>query len=529
MSSSCPLLENLVGEGQSSLPRVAAMRAETTPDDTFLLWEGERWTYAQAWNHMLRFASFLHELGISGENQRITSYLPNCPEAMWAWFGTHLSGSIYAPLNRAHKGELLHDMLARTRAKVLITEPSGLAEFEDLRSLGVETVIVTGDEVPAEVTRFNDYLDMEPAKPTFPDPASVCTLMYTSGTTGRSKVVRIPHNMYARGGARVAEAMGYRPDDVCHMWFPLFHIGGSLHFVAAMMIAGGTVAMFPTFSASRFWQQVTDTRATVFGGLANVIHILMQVSEQPDDASNTLRIGLAAMLPPEMIRPFENRFGVQLLDTYGMTEVEPITVPDRSRENPVGSSGILNQDFEIMFADENDHPLTAGERGQILVRPRITNGMMLGYEDDDAATLEVFRNLWFHTGDLGHQNEDGFIFVHGRVKHMIRRRGENISAWELEKFIGDHPDVDEVACVGVPATMGEEDVKAIIVPLASSEIDPRQIHDYCMEKMARFMVPRFIEIRESLPLNQVGKVEKEALKNITDSIWDAERELTEGS
>lgn len=518
----CPQLENLVGEGQSSLPKVAAARADKTPAATFLLWEGKTWTYTEAWEHMLRFAGLLHELGVSGEDRRVASYLPNCPEAMWAWFGTHLSGSIYAPLNRAHRGGLLHDMLARTGAKVLVTEPSGLAEFDNLEALGVETVIVTGDERPRGTLAFDDCLQAEPAAPKFPDPASVGTLMYTSGTTGRSKVVRIPHNMYARGGARVAEAMGYRPDDIAHMWFPLFHIGGSLHFAAAMMIAGGSLAMFPTFSASRFWQQVADTQATIFGGLANVIHILFQAPEKADDVDNTLRCGLAAILPPEIIRPFEKRFGVQLLDTYGMTEVEPITVPDRTRENPPGSSGIVNPDFEIMFADEHDQPVDEGERGQILVRPRIANGMMLGYEGDDAATLSIFRNLWFHTGDLGHRNEEGFIFVHGRVKHMIRRRGENISAWELEKLISEHPKVDEVACVGVPAALGEEDVKAVIVAVAGTDLDAAELHAFCKKKMARFMVPRYIEIRECMPLNQVGKVEKEALKTINEEIWDEE-------
>ncbi len=521
--NTCPLLEQLVGEAQSCLPRIAAARAEATPDNPFLLWAGESWSYVRAWDHMLRCAGFLNRLGVSGADRRIASYLPNCPEAMWTWFGVHLSGSVYAPLNRAHKGELLADMLSRTGAKTLVTEPSALDQLDVFQAAGVETLIITGQETKHGFIRFDDYLDMEPAVPVFPDPSSLCTLMYTSGTTGRSKAVRIPHNMYARGAARIAESFDYRPSDVFHMWFPLYHIAGSLHLVAAMMIAGGSVAMFPTYSASKFWQQVEDTGATFFGGLANVIHTLMAAPPSENDAGNTLRTGIVAILPPEMIRPFEKRFGVQLRDTYGMTEAEPITIPDLSRENPPGSSGVPNPDFEIRFADEHDRPVAPGETGQILVRPMQPDIMMLGYEGDDAATLEVFRNLWFHTGDLGHQDEDGFIFVHGRIKHMIRRRGENISTWELEKFIGEHPQVDEVACVGVPSSLGEEDVKAVIVPAPGNPPDARELHAWCREKMARFMVPRYMELTEALPLNHVGKVEKEALKTITDATWDAER------
>ncbi len=522
--NSCTYLQNLVGEEQSCLTRIAALRAEQTPDAPFLVWQDQSYSYADSWQLTRQLGGLLDELELAGNGKRIASYLPNCPETVWTWFAAYLTGSVYVPLNRAHKGELLIDMMRRARAQVLVTEASALEQLPDPQTIGFKKVIIVGPELPEGCIAFSEIENAVPVDPVFSEPSELATLMYTSGTTGRSKCVRLPHNIYARNAARHAEAMAYTSADIFHMWFPQFHIWGSLT-TAGIMCAGGSIALFPSFSASAFWEQIEHTGATWFGGLANVLHILLSKDPGDTDNNNTLRAGHAAIVPADIKRIFEKRFDVRLYDEYGMTEAEPITLPAPDRDTPLESVGVVNPDFEVILVDTMGMPVADGKRGHLLARPKISNVMMQGYEGDDAATVSVFRDLWFHTGDLAHRDTMGFIFIHGRVKHMIRHRGENISAMELEGLIAEHPEVNQVACVGVPSPIGEEDVKAVVVLVDSSVLQGSELHLWCRDRMAKFMVPRYIEIIDALPHNQVGKVEKEALKTITDNIWDAERDL----
>jgi crotonobetaine/carnitine-CoA ligase len=288
-----------------------------------------------------------------------------------------------------------------------------------------------------------------------------------------------------------------------------------------MILAGGRICLFPTFSLSRFWGEVAATKATVFVALPNVLNLLMSAPARDDDAANSLSVGLIAAVAPDLQTAFEDRFGVTLKDTYGMTEVEPLTLPVPDRRSPPGSCGKAGRDFEVAVLDPQDKPVPPLTSGQVAARPRAPAVMMLGYEDDAEATVAAWRNLWFHTGDLGYLDESGFLFVEGRLKDMIRRGGENISTWELEGLIAEHPDVELAAVVGVPSPLGEEEVKAIVVPREGARPEPAELHAYCRQKMARFMVPRFIELRTSLPHSDIGKVQRELLKGTEPPVWDA--------
>lgn len=518
------LLRDLVGADDASIPQVWARRVQASPHRRFLLWKDESWSYGEAWDRIRRFAGFLTAHGLGGKGQRVATFLGNRPEVLWTWFGAQLTGAVYVGLNRRHRGVLLADMLTRSRARLLVTENSALDQLPDLRKCGIDYVMVLDQERPTPVQHgtvlsFKDALEAEPSDGIPLLPSDLAVVVYTSGTTGRSKAVRLPHNAYCRGAARFAEAYGLGESDVFHTWFPLYHVGGQIHATMSMVLVGGAVALVPTFSASRFWDQVKRMRATIFAGLGGMLTILWNQPPRPDDGKSTLRIGLCAPVAADMHRQFEQRFGIKILDQYGMSEAEFITLPDNS---PIGSCGRAGPDYDVAIFDEHDRALPAHRTGEIVCRPKAADLIFQGYEDDDAATVRAWRNLWFHTGDLGYRDDDGYFYWVDRESHAIRRRGENVSSWELEQIIQSHPQVAECAVVGVPSPLGEEDVKAVVVPRNGSQLDSRGLHAFCAERMAHFMVPRYIEIRQALPLTPSEKVEKEKLRETAGVLWDAQ-------
>jgi crotonobetaine/carnitine-CoA ligase len=530
VSSEIASLRTLVGTSHASIPQVLAARVDRTPDRLFLRASGHRWTYASAWHAIRAFGGFLAALGIGGPTDRVASYLSNRPEALWTWFGTHVTGAVYAPLNRAHRGQVLEDMLRRSTARILVTEASALDSLPPLNTVGIETVLLVDGDLPtptelgARVFAFRDALSAKPCTITVPKPGDLATLMYTSGTTGRSKAARLPHSQFCRGGAWVAHALSLTENDVLHGWMPLFHIAGQLHITMSTITAGAVLALFPTFSRSRFWTQVHETQATVVCGMGALLRILWNMPPDASDRAHSLRIAMVANIPPDLHLPFEQRFGIRLVEQYGMTEAELLTLPTPEDPVPLGSCGRPGPDFDLAIMDAEDRILPPRKTGQIVARPKVPHVMMLGYEGDDAATVDAWGNLWFHTGDLGYCDESGCYYWVDRLKHAIRRRGENISSWEVEQILRAYPGVHDCAVVGVPSPLGEEDVKAVVTPQTGHSLAPGDIHAFCARHMARFMVPRYIEIRSVLPYSEVGKVEKERLRQITGQIWDAERD-----
>jgi crotonobetaine/carnitine-CoA ligase len=506
-------LRELGLDDRASTPELFAARVARSPDSPFLRWSRKEWTYAQAALEVAGFADLIGSLAVTSGRSRVASFLSNCPEAVWATLGTHAAGKTYVPLNRGHKGALLRQLLARSEAAILVADATALGELHSLAECGFEFLLLVGDPGKAVLPSGVQVIRTEPGMAGDPQslrgsrPDAIATVMFTSGTTGRSKAVRIPHNMLCRGAARFAEACDFRSRDVIHLWAPLFHIFGQLHQMMAMIVAGGCIAVYPTFSRSRFWKEVARDKCTVFCGLPNVLRILWNEPERPEDLTSTLRLGIIAMIPPDIHRRFEERFGVVLLDSYGMTEAEPLTLPDLSRPAPLGSCGRESPDFEIRIVDDQEEPSPTGALGQILVRPRASDVMMSGYDADSAATVAAWRNLWWHTGDLGYFDEDGFLYVKGRTKDMIRRRGENISAWELEEQLRACPLIANCAVLAIPSPLGEDDVAAAIVPTGPG-VTEDQIRAYCLANMASFMVPQLIRFRGDLPLNHVGKVDK---------------------
>jgi carnitine-CoA ligase len=517
----------LVGKVDTSIPEAFRIRAELSEGDQFLWSGGRSWTYQDALAEVGRVAGFINGLRPGGSAGRVASYLDNRPEAMWSWFGTLAAGRTYVPLNRHHRGTLLKEMLERSGAVMLITDRTGLEEVGRLPER-IEAVLLVDEDVPQTAGRqavhpWSYIADVKPAGLASPRPEEIAIVMFTSGTTGRSKAVCLSHNQCVCGGAAVAWALRITPRDVFHCWWPLYHVAAEVDTTLPMVLAGGSVALYPRFSVSGFWGQVEESRATLFGGMANMLERLWSAPPSDRDADNSLRGAVIGYIPPRMRDRFERRFGVRLFDTYGMTEIEPIALPDPDRVPPDGSCGPPRQDLEVAVLDEDDGPLPPGQEGEIGVRAREPHVMFEGYEGDPEATADAWRGGWFHTGDLGRLDREGNLYFVDRLKDVIRRGGENISTWELERLVSEHEAVEQVAAAGVRGSGQDDEVKLVICATEDARIDPAELRGWCEGRMARFMLPRFIEVRAELPRTPTGKVLKSALQEAEGEVWDAEQ------
>lgn len=516
----------LAGEEAPGVHDLVRRRVDATPEATFLRWEDRQWSYAESWAELARFAGWLRSLD---EGQRVASFLPNRPETIWTWLGTLAAGGTYVPLNRAHRGDLLDDMLARSGASTLVTDAEGVALLAHSTSLPqLEQVLVVGGSPSGDIPTGVDlrsWAEVEisiPVEPAVVAAEDLAGLLYSSGTTGRSKAVSLTHSQLILGAAWVAWSLEMDESDVLHAWLPLYHIAGQVDSVLPIVIGGGTVALYPTFSRSRFWSQIEAVEATIFIGFSNVVELLWTLPDEVADASTTLRAGIMGKIPVELHRGFEARFGLRLYDVYGMTEIEPLALPRPGEVYPVGSCGRPRPDLEVEIHDEDGRSLGPEQSGEIVCRSRGPAAITPGYEGDPEATSEATRGGWFHTADIGKMDRDGFVYFIDRRKHAIRRRGENISTWELEAQIGRHPAVGECSAVGVPSPLGEDDVKVAVTATGPDALDPEELFEWCRGRMADFMVPRFIQLLDELPRSPTGKVLKEELRSTGPGTWDAE-------
>lgn len=522
VDGACPGLESLVGSDRASVPDLLRARVVASPDEPFLHWQDRTWSYAEALKECERFAGFLHHSGLAGG--RVAGYTANRPEAVWAWFGTQIAGGTYVPLNRSHRGALLEDMLRRSGASVLVTDQADDDELERLVTPDLKTTLVAGCDpgvVPPAAITYEAVSAAGPWAGRRPRPEQLGMVMYTSGSTGRSKAVRLTHNQHARGASHIAASFGMRPDDVWHGWAPLYHVFGQLYVVLGSVAAGASVALRPRFSLSGFWREIGESGATLIGALANMMRMVWALPDDEHSLANPARLALAMGRFADLHRPFEQRYGVKVIDCYGLTEAEPLTLPDL-RESPPGTHGRPSPDFELAILDRCGRRVPAGETGQIAARPRVPDVIFRGYEGDDDRTVEAWRDLWFHTGDVGLIDADGLLHFLGRSTDAIRRNGENVSAQEVEAIVQSCPGVIAAAVVGIPGPDGEDEIKLTAVVDPEMTVTPAMLHAFCSSEMAAFMVPRYIELTAELPVLDVGKVDRRALRTAADDLWDAQ-------
>ncbi len=438
---------------------------------------------------------------------RVALLLGNCPHTLFCWFGANALGAVVATLNPAFKPPELAALFDLIRPRVVVADGHrALAEAANQR-LSDPPALVT----PAELARTGRGA---PRAEVTPDDAAV--LLATSGTTGAPKAVVQTHRTYALTAEAFPAWLGLDAADRLLVALPLFHINAQAYGVMASLGAGAGLSLLPRFSASRFWAQARELGATEVNVVGAMLHILLNTPPAPADREHSVRIVYGALaLPEEQHRAFEQRFGVELVVGYGMSETTFGTIWPRGERPRYGSMGRLRQHPRLgeinraRLVRDDGSDADPGEAGELwLDNPAIMKGYYGAPEETEAA----LAGGWLHTGDIVRRDADGFFTFVARRKHMLRRRGENISAVEIEQVLAAHPDVGEAAVVGVPSELGEDEVVAYVSPRPGHSIDAAALSEFSRERLADFKVPSTFHVRDALPHTATERVAKHLLR-----------------
>jgi len=522
-------LENLV------LGDILRERATTHRDQAFLKFlDGDR-TYGEVSEMAQRLAAGLAAHGVK-RGTHVAVMLPNIPEIVYLTFALAQLGAVIVPINPACMGDLLQHVLKNSNASTLIidaefleqlagTEPSELSALTSVvvysasgdsvcgSLLGRPTISLShlfksGGDAPRVAVRFSDLQG----------------IMYTSGTTGPSKGVLTSHAHALTCALDSLNIVDYQLGETIYCPLPLFHAGSLWDGVMTALLGGLSIAIVDRFSASRFWDDVRYFRANVAMGVFAMMPILLNRPPTPRDKDHPLRafyVGKSALNDP-----FYERFGVRSVESYTSTEIGIGTCTPYGESRP-GSCGTINRSTfdDVKIVDDQDREVEPGQAGELVLRPKVPYVITTGYYNSPRATASCFRNLWFHTGDRAFRDEDGYFYFIDRIKDSIRRRGDNISAFELEREINSHPAVLESAAFGVPSELEEDDVKVAVVLHCGADLSPQALEAHCNQRLPPFMVPRYIEFVDELPKTSTGKVCKHELRRqgrdgITPGTWD---------
>ena len=510
-------------------------RLDSDPHGPYLDFEGDGYSAARMDADSDRLAHALAARGV-GRGDRVATLLENSPEQVVSFFAALKLGAIQVPINTAYKGEFLRHVLADSGAKVVAVQgdfAGRVAEVAGAELPELAHAFVTGKS--DEVIDTVPVVDWADALAEAGDgalaaagvgPGDLACFIYTAGTTGPSKGCMLPHNYIVALADQIARAWQRRPDDVVLTPLPLFHFNAISVCVVGSLVVGGAASIARRFSVSRFWTEVKRTDATIASLLGSPAILIGDADDHPDQTGHRLRLCAAAPMPPATDKQWRERFGCATFSAgYGLTEASLISMLPAGEENRPGAAGKLNtHDFEVRLVDDEDVEVPVGETGEIVCRPQRPNLMFAGYWRRPEATVDVLRNLWFHTGDLGRVDDDRFLYFVDRKKDYLRRRGENISSFEMERAFHGHEAVNDVAVHSVPSDQGEDDVKVTVVLQPDASITEEELCSWCIDKVPYFAVPRYIEFRADLPRNPVGRVLKYQLRDegVTDATWDRE-------
>jgi crotonobetaine/carnitine-CoA ligase len=501
-----------------TVPEAFDAVAARRPGHPFLVFGDAEVSYAEARERIGRVAAGLARLGVAA-GDRVACYLRNCPEFLWTWFAVNALGAALVPVNTAFQADEALYPVEHAGARLLVSGAEGFAVAREVyrRSGTLAELVVVGDGDWDRGIAFAELADESPVPlGGRARPEAIATFIYTSGTTGRPKGVMQPQRNYVLTGEGFRHWLGLGPADRLLTPLPLFHINAQAYSTMGAIAAEATLVLVERFSASRFWAEARRHGATQANVIGSMLALLAKAPPAPDDRDHRLRLLYGAPVPRELFAAFEQRFGVTLLEGYGLSECTFGTILPRDGLRKPGSMGLprslparaIANEMKVVGSDGRECP--PGEAGEIVIRNPV---VMAGYHADPDATARALRDGWLWTGDWAYRDADGYFWFVDRRKDVIRRRGENIASSEVEAVLDAHPGVLESAVVGVPSALSEDDVVAVVVPWPGAPAPTEaELQAWCAGRLARFKVPTRVVFAESLPKTPTAKVQKERLR-----------------
>jgi crotonobetaine/carnitine-CoA ligase len=517
----------LFAPADRTLPVMLTRQAERFAQKTLVTAGGTTWTYVDTCEAAARCAGTLRSAGIQ-PGDRVAIICSNRIEFFEIVLGCAWLGAIAVPINVASRGPQLHHILSNCAARLLVMEAAYAENLALLhpRELAIDAIwligaattdIRMGDVASISLPRGSEPIPADPVRPG--DPALI---LYTSGSTGPSKGVCCPQAQYFWWAANTASLLQLRAHDVLCTSLPLFHTNALNTFYQALL-TGASVCFEKRFSASGFFASLAHHRATVTYLLGAMVPILLSKPRSPEETAHRVRIALAPGVPAQFHEEFTQRTGIRLLDGWGSTETNFVLGTTIEHQKP-GLMGPVCEGFQARVVDEQDNDVADDTAGELVVRADDPFAFATGYFRSPEITVEAWRNLWFHTGDRVVRRSDGYFRFVDRLKDAIRRRGENISSFEVEQVVLSHPAVANAAAFPVRSSLAEDEVMAAVILRPGAELAEAELIAFCEPRLPYFAVPRYLEFVHELPTTENGKVQKYKLRErgVTEATWDRE-------
>jgi len=508
-----------------TIPALLRARADQSPYRPLLRIGDDRWTVAEVCERTARVAGSLRKQGV-GAGDRVAIMANNRVEILDVILGCAWLGAVAVPINTGVRGQQLHHILTNCAAELLVLENNLLEHVHALPDTAALRHIRTldGPEPESPLAVPVDPLPPPGAgvAPADVGPGDTAMILYTSGTTGVSKGVLSPHAQFYWWGVNVSTQLDITEDDVLYTCLPLFHTNAINAFGQAL-VSGAEYVLGPRFSVSRFWADATRGGATFTYLLGAMVSMLANREAGAHDRAHGIRAALSPATPTSLVEPFLDRFGVVLIDGYGSTETNSVIGASRG-ERRAGYLGRVQPGFRARIVDERGCEVPPGTSGELLLRSDQPFAFASGYFRMPEATVESWRDLWFHTGDRVCLEDKGWLRFVDRIKDVIRRRGENISSVEVEQILAEYPNVADVAVYAVDSELGEDEVMAAIVARPGRRIEFESLVEFLVPRLAYFAIPRYFQLCADLPRTENGKVRKAALRERGAAAADWDRQ-----
>jgi long-chain acyl-CoA synthetase len=504
--------------------------ARKFPDKTAVICGKDRTTYCQLQQMVNQLANGLKELGINS-GDRVLMACPNQLEFCTAYFAILKIGAIAVTVNILCKQSELEYYLEDTKAKAFLCSQGteklsilqqGRAAFEKVSSCEHFIAIKNpGSSVStAGLKNLHDVMEGKsgdcPTEPTDPDDTAV--ILYTSGTTGKPKGAELTHQNILVSARIFLNAQRVTPDDTHLVALPLFHCYSQSAQMGAGFLAGSTIVLMQRFEPDTVLRNYEQENITLFAGVPTMYWALLNKTQADDynieKISKNFRLGMSggAAMPVEVLRGFENKFGIIILEAYGLTETTAAgTLNQIDMPRKIGSIGVPHPGIKMRVVDEKMQNVPAGQEGELVVR---ADCVMKGYYNDSEGTEQVFRGGWLHTGDVALQDEDGYFYIVDRLKDVIIRGGYNVYPREVEEKMIEHPDISLVAVIGVPHEQYGEEIMAFIILNEGATCTVEDIIAWTKSRLANYKYPRYIRFVDSIPMSATNKILKRELRKV---------------